>query len=160
MRLGIISDTHGMLRPEVFDVFSEVDRILHAGDVGSVDLLSELEALAPVSAVYGNTDGFDVRGRCGEVVRLELDGLNTVVTHGDRLGSPTPAKLVSAFPDAELIVFGHTHRALIELVDRTITVVNPGSAGAARFGVPPSVAIAELEVGLPPRARVVHLLPD
>ena len=57
MRLGIIADTHGLLRPEVFDVFGEVDHILHAGDIGSLDLLRELEAIAPVTAVYGNTDG-------------------------------------------------------------------------------------------------------
>ena len=63
MRLGIISDTHGLLRPEVFDIFAEVDHILHAGDVGPLDILTELEALAPVSAVYGNTDDMEVRSR-------------------------------------------------------------------------------------------------
>jgi len=61
MRLGIISDTHGKLRPEVFDLFSGVDHILHAGDVGSADILTELEVLAPVTAVYGNVDDFDLR---------------------------------------------------------------------------------------------------
>jgi len=57
MRLGVIADTHGLLRPQVFDAFAEVDHILHAGDLGSLELLTELEALAPVTAVYGNTDG-------------------------------------------------------------------------------------------------------
>ncbi|TFG45856.1 MAG: metallophosphoesterase, partial [Gemmatimonadales bacterium] len=56
MRLGIISDTHGLLRPEVFEVFREVDHILHAGDIGPLDILTELEAIAPVTAVFGNTD--------------------------------------------------------------------------------------------------------
>ena len=86
MRLGIIADTHGLLRPEVFDVFSGVDHILHAGDVGPLSLLGELEALAPVTAVYGNTDGWDLRDRLPKVARLELDGFTIVITHGDSCG--------------------------------------------------------------------------
>ena len=70
MRLGVIADTHGLLRPQVFDAFAEVDHILHAGDLGSLDLLTELEALAPVTAVYGNTDGGDVRRGCPRSPRL------------------------------------------------------------------------------------------
>ena len=62
-RIGVIADTHGLLRPEVFEVFREVDHILHAGDVGPASLLEELETIAPVTAVYGNTDGREVRGR-------------------------------------------------------------------------------------------------
>lgn len=157
MRLGVISDTHGQLRPEIFDVFKEVDHILHGGDVGGGDLLVQLEALAPVTAVYGNTDGFDLRDRLPQVARLELDGCDVVVTHGDQFGSPTPAKLHAAFPRAEIIVYGHTHRPLLEVVDRTVTVMNPGGAGPRRFGLVPSVGIMELEPGLPPRARLVNL---
>lgn len=157
MRLGIISDTHGQLRPEIFDLFSQVDHILHAGDVGPLDLLTELEALAPVTAVYGNVDGFDVRGRLPRVAELELDGLAIVVTHGDQFGSPTPAKLREAFPAADVIVYGHTHRPLLEMLERTVTVMNPGSAGPPRFDLKPSVGIMELEPGIPPRARLVSL---
>ena len=158
MRLGIISDTHGKLRPEVFDVFAEVDHILHGGDVGPVALLDRLAEWAPVTAVYGNVDGLEVRQRCPQVARVELDGFIVLVTHGDQFGSPTPAMLHREFPDAEIIVFGHTHRPQLELVDKTVTVMNPGSAGAARFGVPPSVGIMELEPGIPPRARLVPLV--
>jgi uncharacterized protein len=157
VRLGVISDTHGLLRPEVFDVFQGVDHILHGGDVGKVDVLTQLEALAPVTAVYGNVDGFEIRSRLPQVATLELDGFAIVVTHGDQFGSPTPAKLHAAFPRAEIIAYGHTHRPLLELVDRTVTVMNPGGAGAARFGLRPSVGIMELEPGIPPRARVVEL---
>jgi putative phosphoesterase len=141
MRLGVIADTHGLLRPEVFDTFAQVDHIVHAGDLGSLDLLSELEALAPVTAVFGNTDGFDI-----------------VVTHGDQLGSPTPEKLNAAFPQAQIIVYGHTHRPLLTIVDVVVTVMNPGSAGPRRFKLAPSVGILELEPGIPPRGRVVPLL--
>lgn len=158
MRLGIISDTHGLLRPEVFDVFREVDHILHGGDVGSGELLDELGAIAPVTAVYGNTDGWDLRARLPQVARLRLDGFDIVVTHGDQLGSPTPEKLNAAFPDAEIIVYGHTHKPLLTIVDQVVTVMNPGGAGPPRFGLPPSVGIMELEAGIPPRARLVPML--
>src|SRR5712692_4897201 len=157
MRLGIISDTHGQLRRQVFEVFARVDRILHAGDVGAADLLVELETLAPVTAVYGNVDGLELRGRLSQVAALELDGFLITVTHGDQFGSPTPAKLREAFPEAEVVIFGHTHRPLLELVDKTVTIMNPGGAGPARFGLRPSVGIMELEPGIPPRARIIPL---
>ncbi|HET7790729.1 MAG TPA: metallophosphoesterase family protein [Gemmatimonadales bacterium] len=157
LRLGVISDTHGLLRPEVLDVFRQVDHILHGGDVGSLDLLTDLEALAPVTAVYGNTDGFDLRARLPAVAEFQLDGFEVAVTHGDQFGSPTPALVHRAFPKAEIIVFGHTHRPLLELVDKTVTVMNPGGAGPKRFGLAPSVGIMELEPGIPPRARIVTL---
>ena len=156
MRLGVISDTHGLLRPEVFDVFREVDHILHAGDVGKWDVIIELQALAPVTAVYGNVDGPEIQ-RLPKVAEVELDGFRIVVTHGDQLGSPTPAKLHEAFPAAEIILYGHTHKPLLELVDKTVTVMNPGGAGAPRFGLLPSVGILELEAGIPPRGRIVAL---
>lgn len=158
MRLGIISDTHNVLRPEVLEVFSQVDHILHGGDVGDADILIQLEAVAPVTAVFGNTDGFEMRSKLPKVAQIELDGFEVVVTHGDQLGSPTPALLHDAFPKAEIIVFGHTHTPVLELVDRTVTVMNPGSAGPKRFDRPaPSVGIMELEPGIPPRARIVPL---
>jgi len=157
MRLGLISDTHGLLRPEVFDVFQEVDHILHAGDVGKWEVMVELQALAPVTAVYGNTDDAALRARLPQVATLRLDGFDIVVTHGDQLGTPTPEALHAAFPDGEILVFGHTHKPLLELVDRTVTVMNPGSAGQRRFELPVTVGIMELEPGIPPRGRIVPL---
>ncbi|HXI20098.1 MAG TPA: metallophosphoesterase family protein [Gemmatimonadales bacterium] len=157
MRLGIIADTHGLLRPEVFEVFGQVDRILHAGDIGSPDLLTELESIAPVTAVYGNCDGFDLRARLPAVVQTRIEGLDFVLLHGDQLGSPTPQNLHDAYPEAEVIIYGHTHRPLLTTVDVVVTVMNPGGAGRRRFDLPPSVGIMELEAGLPPRARLVPL---
>lgn len=157
MRIGIIADTHGLLRPQVFKVFEDVDHILHGGDVGKPEVLTDLEALAPVTAVYGNTDDQALRARLPRVATLQLDGFEIVVTHGDQFGHPTPALLLTAFPEAEIIVYGHTHRPLLELVDRTVTVMNPGGAGPARFDLKPSVGIMELEPGIPPRARLVEL---
>ena len=158
MRLGIISDTHNLLRPEVFDTFREVDHILHAGDIGEPDILTALEAIAPVTAVYGNTDGWEIRDRVPRVAQLRLEGFDIVVTHGDQLGRPTPEKLHAAFPDAEILIYGHTHKPLLTTIDVVRTVMNPGGAGAPRFGLPPSVGIMELEPGIPPRARIVPLL--
>jgi hypothetical protein len=158
MRLGVISDTHGLLRPEVLDAFAEVDHILHAGDVGSLALLTELETIAPVTAVYGNTDGEKVRRALPQVATVELDGFDIVVTHGDQLGSPTPEALNAEFPQAQIIIYGHTHKPLLTLVDVVVTVMNPGGAGHRRFGLPPSVGILELEAGIPPRGRLLPLL--
>jgi uncharacterized protein len=158
MRLGVISDTHGLLRPEVFDVFREVDLILHAGDIGPTALLAELETIAPILAVWGNTDGFDVRARVPEVVEETIEGFPFVVVHGHQFGSPTPEAVNEAYPDALVIVFGHTHRPLLTLVDTVVTVMNPGGAGRRRFDLPPSVGILELEPGIPPRGRLVPLL--
>ncbi len=146
-----------MLRPQVFEIFKEVDHILHGGDVGRSELLIELGALAPVTAVYGNADGLDLRAQLPQVAEIELDGFIIVVTHGDQFGSPNPVRLHEAFPRAEIIVFGHSHRPLLELVDKTVTVMNPGGAGSPRFGIPPSVGILELEAGIPPRGRIVAL---
>ncbi len=158
MRLGIISDTHGLLRPEVHDVFSAVDRILHAGDVGDESILEELALLAPVTAVYGNTDGWALRRRLGAVAEVAIDGFRFVVVHGDELGSPSPEALKDAWPEADVIVYGHTHQPLIrDFPDFSVTL-NPGSAGPRRFDLPVSVAIMETEPGIPPRARIVRLL--
>lgn len=158
MRLGVIADTHGMLRPDVFDVFSQVDHILHAGDLGPLELLAELEAIAPVTAVYGNTDDWEVRAKLPQVVRLELDGFDIVVTHGDQFGRGVPnEKLHAAFPGADIIIHGHTHLPKLEVYDVVQTIMNPGGAGPQRFDIPPSVGILELEAGIPPRGRLVPL---
>lgn len=157
MRLGIIADTHGLLRPEVFELFAGVDRILHAGDIGSPELLAELEAIAPVTAVWGNTDGFDLRGMIPESVESRIEGFDFLVVHGHQLGIPTPDKLHARWPAAEVIIFGHTHKPLLTTVDQVVTVMNPGGAGPRRFDLPASVGIMELEPGIPPRARLVPL---
>ena len=158
MRLGVISDTHGLLRPEVFAVFEGVDHILHAGDIGSLDILKELEAIAPVTAVYGNTDGGAIRAMVPRVAKIQLDGFDIVVTHGDQFGRDVPSEgLHELYPDADILIHGHTHIPKLELVDVVVTVMNPGGAGARRYDIPASVGILELEPGIPPRGRLVPL---
>lgn len=149
MRVGLISDTHNRLRPEVFDIFDGVDVILHAGDVGDMDIIVELETIAPVHAVMGNTDSPALRRRVQDEVRLELDGHRVVVVHGHLLGSPTADLLRGAYPDADVIVYGHTHRQRVDRRDGCV-IVNPGAAGAARFDLKPSVALLTLDEGVQP----------
>lgn len=155
MRIGLISDTHGQLRNEIFDLLAGVDQILHAGDIGGPDLLVELSAIAPVLAVYGNTDGFDIRGHVPDVVEWEAAGRRIVVTHGHQFGAPNPGVLARAFPRADIIVFGHTHRPVTERIANTL-VINPGAAGPPRFGLRPSIAELRLEE-TGPDVRLIEL---
>jgi len=157
MRLGLIADTHGKVRAEVHEIFRRVDLILHAGDLGGADVLEELELLAKVVAVYGNVDTAIMKRRLPQVAKIEVDDLRFVITHGDQLGSREPEAIKEAFPDADVIVFGHTHKALIHNFPDFSIVINPGAAGPGRFDLKPSVAILETEPGLPPRARIVEL---
>lgn len=135
--IGLISDTHGMLRPQVFDALAGVDFILHAGDVGGDDILDELAAIAPVDAVYGNTDE-PGRPRLAPAIEREVGGVTIHVSHGHELGRPTPERLLAAY-SADVVVYGHTHRQLIARAGGRL-VVNPGAAGARRFDLLPSVA--------------------
>src|SRR5215203_964643 len=109
--IGLISDTHGHLRASAMHTLAGVELILHAGDVGNRDVLIELNAIAPVQAVYGNVD--DAHTPELEAHRwLSLEGWQIHVSHGHELGRPTPAGLLRQYPEAGTIVFGHTHRAL------------------------------------------------
>jgi hypothetical protein len=154
LKVGLVSDTHGLLRPEVHDAFAGVAHIVHAGDVGSDDVLEQLEAIAPVTAVRGNVDR-GLRRRLPETAELELAGARVAVIHGDQLARRTPAAAAARFPRADLVVFGHSHVPLVERVEGVVAV-NPGSAGQRRFGRPVTVALALIEAGAV-EARIVPL---
>lgn len=156
MKVGLISDTHGRLRAEVFDVFAGVAVILHAGDVGPLDIIIELESIAPVHAVLGNTDMLALKPRVRDEVELELEGHAVVVVHGHQFGSPAPGSLRHAYPAADVIVYGHTHRQRVDWVDDCL-IVNPGAAGPARFELKPSVAILTLRAGERPAVEHIAL---
>jgi uncharacterized protein len=133
--IGLISDTHGLVRASVFDALAGVELILHAGDVGD-GVLEELEAIAPVRAVYGNTDPEDPRLEAS--LELSIGGVSIHVSHGHELGRPTPEKLLGAYA-ADVVVYGHTHRQLVTHAGGRL-VVNPGAAGQRRFDLVPSCA--------------------
>jgi uncharacterized protein len=134
--LGLISDTHGLIRPGVHDALTGVELILHAGDVGGSAILDELSLIAPVRAVFGNTDPPGEPGLEGEVA-IEVGGLRVHVSHGHEVGSPTPAKLAARY-DADVVIYGHTHRPLVTRHDGRL-FVNPGAAGPRRFDISPKV---------------------
>jgi uncharacterized protein len=157
LTIGLISDTHGLVRPEVFDALAGVDLILHAGDVGPPEVLHELATIAPVRAVYGNTDA---PGRTDLVERIDemFEQVRVVVTHGHEVAGLNPPRLVSAYMHADVIVYGHTHQQLITRAARR-TVINPGAAGARRFKLQPSVGKLFID-GRNVDAHIISLLPD
>ena len=135
--IGLIADTHGLLRPDVFTALDGVELILHAGDVGGDGILDELSLIAPVLAVAGNTDPpGDPRLLPSRV--CDVAGTKIHVSHGHELGSPTPAALFARYTEA-IIVYGHTHKQLVSR-DGTRWAINPGAAGPRRFNLHPSVA--------------------
>lgn len=138
MIIGVISDTHNFLDPRIAELFAGVGHILHAGDIGNLPIIAELEAIAPVTAVHGNTDaGLPLK----ETEIIELAGRRFLVQHIVNPHAPAERlqeRLARARPDA--VVFGHTHKAFSETVGG-ILFFNPGSAGKPRFGLGRSAAI-------------------
>jgi putative phosphoesterase len=144
MRIGVISDTHNFLDPRVLEIFRGVDYILHGGDVGLPKLIHELEELAPVTAVLGNTDA-EMSLRETEV--LELDDRKFLIHHIVNPHAPdeTIATRI-AREKPRVVIFGHTHKPFSETLDGTL-YLNPGYAGKMRFNLPRSVAILETTNG-------------
>ncbi len=138
IEIGLISDTHGMLRAGVHEALAGVAMILHAGDVCSDTILDELAVIAPVQAVFGNCDAPWTPGLAQERV-VEVDGVRIHVSHGHEVGRPSAARLMAAYPGFDVLVYGHSHVQKIERV-AGVLVVNPGAAGAPRFDLHPSVA--------------------
>jgi uncharacterized protein len=140
MKLGIVSDTHGLVRPALMGAFDGVDEILHAGDVGDEEVLAILETLAPVRAVRGNVDGPDLP----ESLEFELAGFHFAIAHGHLFETKNRHRnLARAFPRANFILYGHTHIPVLEVI-AGITMINPGSAGSKRFRQPVTCGILEL----------------
>jgi putative phosphoesterase len=133
--IGLISDTHGLLRPKALEALEGVELILHAGDVGD-GILVELKSIAPVKAVRGNTD--PESPDLPMSVELTHDGVRIHMSHGHELGIPTPSELFAKY-DADVIIYGHTHRKVAEQLGKR-WAINPGAAGQRRFDARPSVA--------------------
>jgi uncharacterized protein len=152
--IGIISDTHGLVRADVHTALAGVEMILHAGDVGGDDVLDELALIAPIRAVYGNTDP-PGDPRLSESIELTIGGVAIHVSHGHEVGSPTPAKLLERY-SADVVVFGHTHRPLIAGGGGRLAL-NPGAAGPRRFDLTPSVARLTIASGRA-KAELIPLL--
>ncbi|WP_456426934.1 metallophosphoesterase family protein [Rhodocaloribacter sp.] len=164
MVLGILSDTHGFFHPALPDVFGDVDLILHAGDIGTPDVLDRLEALAPTRAVWGNVDGTEIRRRTAEHQHFTLDGVTFRMTHiagrpgrwqrgmGQVLRAETP----------DVFVCGHSHILRIERVSHLggMLFLNPGAAGRQGFHRVKTCVRLHLDAGKLRQAEVVHLDED
>ena len=139
VEIGVISDTHGLLRPEAVDALVGVDRIIHGGDVGGEDILDALAEIAPVTAVRGNTDYQSWAARLPATELLEVDGRSIYVVHDieDLNVDPVVAGI-------DVVVYGHSHRPEWDRRGDGVWYLNPGSAGPRRFSLP--VTVARLEV--------------
>lgn len=153
LSLGVISDTHGLLRPEAIRALAGVDLILHGGDVGREMILDELEGIAPVYTVRGNVDYEVWCGRLPNVLTLHLGALAVHMVHD--IGHLDPLNLTGV----NLVVFGHSHKP--EFFERDgITFLNPGSAGPRRFTLPVTLATLSWVAGQEKfTPELIHLLP-
>jgi putative phosphoesterase len=145
--VGVIADTHGLVRPEVATALAGVSLILHAGDVGGSAVLAALSAIAPVDAVFGNVDDAHDPSLARERV-VSIGGVTVHVSHGHELGRPT-AELLLARYRGDVVIFGHTHKAVV-VRDGARIALNPGAAGPRRFDLTPSVARLTIIAGDPP----------
>lgn len=139
LTLGVVSDTHNFLDPKVPAILAGVDHIFHAGDIGQPRVLVQLEEIAPVTAVGGNTDDAGFRYRDTELI--ELGGRKMLLQHivnPRSLSDALQERLKRDRPD--VVVFGHTHKPFYETIDGVL-FLNPGSAGKARFGLERTLAV-------------------
>jgi putative phosphoesterase len=148
--IGLISDTHGLLRPEAVEALHGANHILHAGDVGAAGILDKLREIAPLTAIRGNVDVAGVCGALPATEAVELGGRLFYLVHAvqDLDISPQAAGVAA-------VIYGHSHRA--EMQQRNgVLYLNPGSAGPRRFDLPITLAKIELADG-DLRARIVAL---
>ena len=141
MRIGVISDTHGLLRPEAIDALAGVEHILHAGDVGGIEILERLRAIAPVTAIRGNVDGFGPCAALPEVEVVELGGVFLYMLHDLHALDLDPVAAGMA-----AVISGHSHQPKME-ERRGVLYFNPGSAGPKRFSLPVSLGFLEIVDG-------------
>jgi putative phosphoesterase len=147
--VGVISDTHGLLRPEIPKIFKNVDLILHAGDIGSPEILHTLRQIAPTISVRGNNDTGEWAKRVPELKTVQVEDVSILVLH-DRKELPD-----NRSRQVQVVVTGHSHRPSIERSDG-ILFLNPGSAGPRRFSLPISVARLKID-GSSASARLVQI---
>jgi putative phosphoesterase len=138
--IGIISDTHGLLRPEALAALRGVDHIVHAGDIGGMEIIRTLEEIAPVTFVEGNNDSGDGT----DVVRATIAGLRILVTHILPRPHALARGVIASLRDAsaDVVIFGHSHLPHDEVIDG-VRFFNPASAGPRRFDYPVAVGIID-----------------
>lgn len=159
MKIGVISDTHGYIHPKVFSIFNGVDLILHAGDIGSEDVITSLETLAPVKAIHGNVDTFPLSTRYPGILALDIQGVGICMIH-QFFGLKSPkiqeaARKLSK-KKIDVLIYGHTHQAKLER-DGEVFLFNPGSAGKRRFSLKPTVGLLTISDNRNYRPEIIYL---
>ena len=148
--IGVISDTHGLLRPEAVTALRGVEMILHAGDIGKPEILEELSKIAPVTAVRGNNDTGEWARNIPDFQRLEIGGISIYMLHDLKEFNYADETI-----DADVLIFGHSHKPMIEDRDGVLHL-NPGSAGPRRFKLPVTIALLNVEAQV--SAEIIPLL--
>ena len=138
MKLGIISDTHGLLREEVIEYLQGCDYIIHAGDVGNKDIIDKLESITKTFVVRGNNDKDEWGLTLSEYREIEMDEILIYLVH-DKVDIPKDLK------EVDLVIYGHSHKFSNEKIDN-IVYLNPGACGRKRFSLPLSMAIVEVNL--------------
>ena len=138
MKIGVISDTHGLLRDEVIENLQGCDYIIHAGDIGSEEILDKLQGIAKTFAVRGNNDKEGYALKLPDFKEIEMDEVLIYVTHNN-------ADIPKELREIDLIIYGHSHKYSEDNIDGII-YLNPGSCGRKRFSLPLSMAIVEVNL--------------
>ncbi|WP_120994903.1 metallophosphoesterase family protein [Stutzerimonas urumqiensis] len=142
LTIGVIADTHGLLREEAIAALRGCDRLIHAGDIGKPEILTTLAALAPLDVIRGNNDEtLPWAADLPDVLDLELEGVRIYLLHDRKQLAFDPAAR-----DVQVVIAGHSHKPLIE-TRNAVLYLNPGSAGPRRFSLPISVAYLRLDDG-------------
>jgi uncharacterized protein len=151
MKIGLISDTHGLVRPEALQALAGVDRIIHAGDIGGAGVIEALSGIAPVDVVRGNNDKDPWGAKLPAWLALEFEGVSIHVLHDVKDMDVDPA--AAGF---RVVIAGHSHKPMVAERDGVL-FVNPGSAGPRRFSLPVTVGYLTVEGGAA-RAQIKSLL--
>jgi hypothetical protein len=148
--IGVLSDTHGLLRPEALDALCGATHILHAGDVGDITILDHLRTIAPVTAIRGNIDTHGPTAQLPATEAIELDGRLVYMLH-----SIADLDLKPEAAGISVVISGHSHKPAIELRNGVL-YLNPGSCGPRRFKLP--VTVAHLHLDATTHAEIIHLI--
>jgi putative phosphoesterase len=140
-KIGVISDTHGLLRPQAVEALRGVDQILHAGDIGKPEVLDGLREIAPLTAIRGNNDKGPWADTIAELERIEIGGISIYMLHNLKKLELEPSR-----EGINVVIAGHSHKPLNE-IRGGVLYLNPGSAGPRRFKLPVSIAHLRIENG-------------
>lgn len=159
--IGLLSDTHGYLDPRIMDYFANCDEIWHAGDIGSVEIIDQLEAFKPVRIVYGNIDNKAIQVRSHENLHFELEGFRIWMTH---IGGAPPRYNPTVYPTLkaetpDIFICGHSHilRVIRDKDLRNMLYINPGAAGREGFHKIRTLLRFNLHEGLISQMEVIEL---